>query len=210
MNMRIKRIGVYVLGLLVLGLGISLVIRAGLGSGAWDALYVGLNEQFGLSVGTWLIIVGILLIFINAYLLRERPDWSVLITLFVLGQAVDLWLYIINWKPVLFGGQMGLLIVGLLVLSLGVAIYLQAKLAPTAIDKLMYGIAHRTGLSLRLSKTSGEVVALILAWIAGGPIGIGTVLITFLVGPCVQFFMRWIESPFMSFLSPSEVCHNEG
>ena len=43
----------YLVGLTFLSLGISLIILAELGAGACDAMNVGLNELFGLSVGTW-------------------------------------------------------------------------------------------------------------------------------------------------------------
>ncbi|MBD1372774.1 YitT family protein [Hazenella sp. IB182357] len=196
-NWKLRTIA-YVVGLIILGLGISLVIEASQGAGAWDALYVGLNKQFGLTVGTWLIIVGLVLVLINAILLKERLDWFAMLTLLLLGWVVDFWLYIIinTWQPALYWEQIGLLLVGMIVMAVGVSIYLQAKFAPTSVDKLMYAIAHRTGFSLRVSKTIGEVIALAFAWIAGGPIGLGTVLITFLVGPLVQFFIKRVEPLF--------------
>ncbi|MCS1350528.1 YitT family protein [Mechercharimyces sp. CAU 1602] len=193
-----RRTIAYVIGLSILALGIALAIRAGLGTGAWDALYVGFYGLFGLTVGSWVIIVGFILVLINALLLWERLDWLALGTLLLLGVVLDGWLLVITWEPTLFWQQGGLFLISMFVISLGVATYLQANFAPTSVDKLMYAIHTRTGFSLRLSKTIGEVIALVIAWLIGGPIGIGTVMITFLVGPLVQFFLKVVGPLFTS------------
>jgi uncharacterized membrane protein YczE len=39
-------------------LGIVLTIKANLGSAPWDVLHIGLYRQFGLTIGTWSMIVG--------------------------------------------------------------------------------------------------------------------------------------------------------
>ncbi|MEH7081006.1 hypothetical protein V7101_20765, partial [Bacillus velezensis] len=91
--MRITRILFYVIGLLILTLGISLAITAGKGASAWDALAVGESTTFGLTVGTWIIINSSILLFVNAFLQKKRPDWLAAITFILIGRFLDLWLY---------------------------------------------------------------------------------------------------------------------
>ncbi|TCS95077.1 hypothetical protein EDD58_103503 [Hazenella coriacea] len=191
-----NRIIAYFIGLAFLGLGITIAIQADIGTGAWDALNVGLAKLTGLSVGSWVIIVGIALIFINAILMRERPDFYAMLTSFSLGLIIDGWFLIISVEPTAWIWKFLLFILGMLVTALGLATYLQAKFAPTSIDRLMYAISKLTGFSLRTSKTIGEVIALLLAWMIGGPIGIGTILITFLIGPLLHLFLPYMESLF--------------
>ncbi len=50
---------VFFMGLLIMSFGISLMIKANLGSAPWDVLHIGLYYQFGLSIGTWSIIIGL-------------------------------------------------------------------------------------------------------------------------------------------------------
>lgn len=180
----------YVIGLLVLTSGVSLTIKSQFGAGAWDALNVGLSESIGLTVGSWVAIVGVILIFINAALMKAKPDFLALITIFVTGLYVDFWLITVFGNWTVQGGAMSLVVfaLGMMLISIGVAIYLQANFAVIPIDGLMLAIHHRTGMSFRTSKTIGEVLALIAAFVFSGPIGIGTLLITFGIGPLVQFF----------------------
>lgn len=186
----------YILGLTILSFSISLLIKSGLGTGAWDALNVGLAYTIGLTVGTWVFIVGIILIGINALLMKAKPDFLAIITVVILGSLIDFWLLVVykDWVPEGLLVQSLVFTLGLFLLALGVAIYLQAHFAPVPIDKLMIAIHNRTGLNLMLSKTIGEVIALIAAWIFGGPIGVGTLLVTILIGPLVQLLYPRIES----------------
>jgi hypothetical protein len=54
----------------------------------------------------------------------------------------------------------------------------------------MTGLVVRTGLSVRLVRTSIEATVLTLGWLLGGTVGVGTVLYAFGIGPLVQFFVR--------------------
>ncbi len=193
--MKLKRFMFYVIGLLVLTAGITLTIKSDIGAGAWDALNVGLSETIGLTVGSWVIIVGIVLIIINALLMKAWPDFFALITIFVTGLLIDFWLITIfdNWTIEGVFLAYGVFIVGMILIGLGIAIYMQAKFAVIPIDGLMLAIHHRTGLTIRTSKTIGELMALLAAVLLGGPIGIGTLFITFGIGPLVQFFYPTFE-----------------
>ena len=189
------RIVFFLLGLVFLSLGISLTIKSGFGSGAWDALNVGLSETIGFTPGTWVVLVGILLILLNAFLLKSRPDFGAIITLLLTGVFIDFWLLQIFAELELAGvfASAGVFLGGVLGMGLGIATYIQAKLPLSPIDNLMMAIHKRFGFNLMISKTIGELTALTLAFIFGGPIGIGTLIVTFAVGPLIQFISPHIE-----------------
>jgi uncharacterized membrane protein YczE len=65
--------------------------------------------------------------------------------------------------------------------------YLQTKFPANPIDQLMISLHDRFRLNFMVAKTIGEVSALILAFALQGPIGIGTIIITFLIGPIIQY-----------------------
>lgn len=194
----VSRASSYIIGLIILSLGVSLIIKANLGAGAWDALNVGLSETVAFTVGTWVIIIGIILIFTNAFLLQMKPDFYALITIVIVGGLIDFWLILIfsGWTLASLTLQVIVFISGLLILSFGIAVYLQAKFAPVPIDNLMIAIQKRTGFSLMVSKTIGELTAMVLAFIFGGPVGLGTIVVTFSIGPLIQMFFPKVEKVF--------------
>ena len=66
--------------------------------------------------------------------------------------------------------------------------YLQTKFLANPIDQFMLALNKRFRLNFMVAKTIGEIGALILALIMQGPIGIGTIIITFLIiGPIIQY-----------------------
>ncbi|WP_223702593.1 YczE/YyaS/YitT family protein [Sutcliffiella deserti] len=189
------RILFYLLGLFILSLGVSLTIKSNLGAGAWDALNVGLSQTIGLTVGSWVFIVGIILIAFNAVLGKRKPDYLAVITIFLVGTFIDFWLiFVMNaWVPVDLGIRFVTLLIGIMTLSLGISTYLPSKLPLVPIDNLMVAIQERFKVSLMTAKTIGEITALIFAFIFKGPIGIGTLIITFGIGPLIQVFYPKVE-----------------
>ena len=64
------------------------------------------------------------------------------------------------------------MLIGIVIVAIGAYIYLQAKFPPSPIDNLMIAMQQRFGISLRMSKTIGEISALVIAYLLGGPIGL--------------------------------------
>jgi uncharacterized protein len=185
----------YIIGLFIISFGVMLTIKADLGTGAWDALNVGLSETIGFTVGTWVIVVGIILIVINAILLRRFPELLAVITITIIGMFIDFWLEFVfkSWKPSDWTLRYLLLFIGVTAISMGVAVYLQGKFPLIPIDQFMIVLKEKLQITLMTAKTIGELLALILAFIFNGPIGIGTIVITILIGPLIQFFYPKIE-----------------
>ena len=186
----IYRCLLYVGGLFILGFGATLTIKANLGAGPWDALNVGLSHMVGLTIGSWIVIIGILLLFVNALLLKKKPDLLSLFTVFILGFFVDFWMaHLVNKLHFfVFSSQLILLIAGLIIIGLGIALYLQSNFPLNPIDDFMVSIQKRFGLNLMMAKLIGEVLALVFALLVNGPIGLGTLIIAFGIGPAIQFF----------------------
>ncbi|WP_010677795.1 YczE/YyaS/YitT family protein [Bacillus timonensis] len=193
--MIVRRITFFCIGLFILAFGISLMIIADVGAGAWDALNVGLSESMGLTVGNWVIVVGSIVMFVNAILLKERPAFLSIGTIIVIGFFIDFWLLVALKNVNLEGLFMQILVLlgGLVIASFGVSVYLQAKFPLSPLDNLMLAISKRFKLKVGISKTIGEATGLVLALLFGGPIGIGTVIVTFGIGPIIQFFFPYCE-----------------
>ncbi|MEI5908085.1 hypothetical protein WAK64_13575 [Bacillus spongiae] len=193
-----RRFLFFSVGLFILTMGVALIIKAGLGASAWDALAVGESNMFNITVGTAVIINGIVLIALNAIIMKKKPDVLAAATIFVIGFLIDFWLEIIlsTFAPEALVSQLIALALGILTVGLGVAIYLQAKFPASPMDTLMVAIHTRFGLNLRNSRLISEGFALSLAFLFQGDIGVGTILVTVLLGFVVQFFFPIFERLF--------------
>lgn len=190
----------YVLGIIILTFGISVTIQSDLGTSPFDALIVGLSENAGLTVGSWEVIIAFLLICCNSMLKRQRPEFSGMITAFITGIGIDLWLFFLHRiiTPELWYGKAGCFAIGLVVIGIGTATYLHTNFAPIPVDRLTLIIRELTGRSIFFSRTVIYFVFFILALILKGPVGVGTFFTVCLGGMILHFFMpitgRWIDS----------------
>ncbi|MEG9461633.1 YczE/YyaS/YitT family protein [Bacillus amyloliquefaciens] len=189
----------YVLGIMILTFGISVTIQSDLGTSPFDALIVGLSVHAGLTVGSWEIIIAFLLICCNSMLKRQRPEFSGMITAFITGIGIDMWLFFLHRviTPELWYGKAGCFAIGLVVIGIGAATYLHTNFAPIPVDRLTLIVRELTGRSIFFSRTVIYFIFFILAVMLKGPVGIGTLLTVCLGGVILHFFMpitgRWID-----------------
>lgn len=169
------------LGLLLYGVSLALVLRAGLGLAPWDVLHQGLAKRTGVSIGVVLIVISfvVLLAWIP---LRQRPGFGTLGNAVLVGVFVDLTLHVVGdahgWAL-----RIVLLVSGVLLNGLATALYIGASLGAGPRDGLMTGLVRRTGRSVRLVRTVLEVSVLVLGFLLGGTVGVGTVLYALAIGP---------------------------
>lgn len=185
----------YVLGILLLTLGISFTIQSDLGTSPFDALLVGLSINVGLTVGSWEIIIAFILICCNSFLKRKKPEVLGLFTAFITGIGIDMWLFLLHnlITPVLWFSKFVCFGFGLVVIGLGTAIYLHTNFAPIPIDRLTLIIKELTRTNILFSRTFIYIVFLILAIAFNGPIGVGTLLTVCLGGLILNYFMPFTE-----------------
>ena len=98
-----------------------MMILSDLGAGAWDAMYVGLSESVGLTVGSWVFLIGVLLIIINSLLMKTTPDFLAIITIVIIGALIDFWLLSVfhDFLATELGLRIFMLTAGILIIGLG-------------------------------------------------------------------------------------------
>ncbi|PWV54789.1 MULTISPECIES: membrane protein YczE [Nocardiopsis] len=189
---RLRRLAQLYLGLYLYGLSGALLIRSDLGAMPWDVLHQGLSRQTGLSIGTWSVIVGALLILLWIPL-RQKAGLGTLSNVVMVGASVDLSLWLLpatDSLPV----RVLLLASGVLVCAVATGLYIGVGLGPGPRDGLMTGLAAR-GLSVRLARTLIEVAVALSGFLLGGTVGVGTVVFMVTIGPLAQVFLPMLRMP---------------
>ncbi len=104
----------------------------------------------GLTVGSWEIIIAIILICCNSLLKRQRPEVLGLLTAFITGIGIDMWLFLLHnlIAPELWYSKVVCFGIGLVVVGLGTATYLQTNFAPIPVDRLTLIIQELTRTNL--------------------------------------------------------------
>ena len=176
-----RRLTQLFVGLALYGVSLAFVLRAGLGLAPWDVLHQGLAEHLDATVGQMVIAVSfvVLLLWIP---LRERPGFGTFANAVLVGVFVDLTLLVLDPAQA-WPARVLLLLGGVLLNGLATALYIGASLGPGPRDGLMTGLVRRTGHSVRLVRTVIEVTVLVVGFLLGGSVGVGTLLYAFAIGP---------------------------
>jgi uncharacterized membrane protein YczE len=169
-----------------------MLLLAGLGLGPWDVLHQGLSRRLGLGVGTWGIIVG-LVVLLTWIPLRLRPGIGTVGNVLIVGAVIDLVLATVP-SPHPLAARIALLAGGVVLNGVATGAYIGAGLGPGPRDGLMTGIAAR-GHSIRVVRTAIELAVLASGWALGGTVGVGTVIYALSIGPLAHHFIPRMTIP---------------
>lgn len=174
---------IYFIGMLIMSFGIVLTIEANLGVSAWDVLHIGLYRQLGLTIGSWTIIMGAFILIVASLLTRKWPQVGAFINMVSIGVFIDLFLLIPFLKtPESFVGKLIMLMIGMVVLGYGMGLYISAKCGAGPRDSLMMALVEKTGKSITFIRAWIEIIVLLIGWLLGGPVFIGTFIATVSLG----------------------------
>ena len=179
---------VLIAGLWLFGTGEAMLVSSGLGNAPWTVLAQGLSTRLPISIGvaTFLVSVVVLLLWIP---LRERPGLGTISNAVVIALALQVMIAVIP-TPDATALRLLLVVVGIAVIGVGSGLYLTTNLGPGPRDGWMTGIHVRTGWPVYVVRFGIEITVVMVGWLLGGTVGVGTVLFALLVGPSVGYGLR--------------------
>lgn len=199
-NSILKRWIFFIAGMIILSFGVTLTIKGRLlGLAPWDVLHYGLWQTFGLTIGSWAIIVGAIIVIFTAVALKRLPKLGVYINMFTIGIFIDVFNFLL---PDVDGWIMHILIftVGLFVMAFGIAFYITPNLGAGPRDTLMLFFVEKFNLKLSSARNLMEIFALLAGFLLGGPVFIGTIIIVFLLGRLIEQFLPLTRRMLVKFI----------
>lgn len=183
----IKRFTRLIFGLALFAFGNYLQVQAGVGLSPWVAFNQGVGVLTGLSIGTITILCGVVIIAID-YLIGEKIGFGTILNALLIGIFLD-WFILLDFIPAMDGLVTGvpMLLVGLGITGLASYFYISAGMGCGPRDGLMVGLARRfpkTPVGVIRSIIEGTV--LVVGWLCGATIGVGTVIAVFGLGAIIQ------------------------
>ncbi|HEX9914755.1 MAG TPA: membrane protein [Candidatus Bathyarchaeia archaeon] len=177
-------------GLFLFALGAVMNLYSNLGMSPWGVLQVGITYKVPLTLGQVSQAVGLVVLVIG-WLLGFAPGFATFMNMYFIGLFIDL---IMEWGivPMYDGlpGELALLLGGIIVLGAGSYFYMNPKLGAGPRDGLMLGFVQKLDRPVSHVRGAIEVTVLVLGYILGGPVGIGTVITALTVGYSVQLFFK--------------------
>lgn len=177
-------------GFFLFALAILLALYSNLGMSPWDVFHMGIVKNSLLSLGQTSQIVGFVIIMLSIFLGVVPGIGSVLNMIFI-GMFIDL----INstgllTTPESMVGKVLLLLSAIFIMGIASYFYLQVELGAGPRDGLMEGLVKKLKKPVWLIRGSIEITVLLIGFLLGGPVGMGTILLALGIGPSVQFAFK--------------------
>lgn len=182
-----KTFAVLILGLTFFGFGEALLVITGLGNSPWVVLSQGLTIKTGLDIGvtTFIVSVVVLLLWIP---LKEKPGLGTICNIFVIAAALDLSIMFLPTVETLSVG-IPVTIAGVLFVGLGSSLYLTCNLGPGPRDGLMTSLHNKTGVRVSRVRLVLEIIVLLIGFLLGGTVGLGTLIFAAGIGRSVALWL---------------------
>jgi len=173
-------------GIVLYAIGLVLMINADIGLAPWEAFHIGLCQQTGLSFGVVSVTVGFIIMAFT-YQLKESIGIGTILSNFLVGPLVDI-LFVLDWIPKAPNFVVGIFmaVFGMFIVALGTYFYIGSAFGTGPRDGLMVALTREYKKPVGLMRGSIELTVLVLGWILGANVGIGTLIIGFGFGPIVQ------------------------
>jgi uncharacterized membrane protein YczE len=188
-----RRLPRLIVGLVLFGIGIALLVIADLGLAPWEVLHQGISENTGIPIGTVGIITGLLVLLLWIPL-HERVGIGTMANVIMIGLVIDLTLWLAPDTVDAVWQQWALLVAGTLLVAVGSGFYIGTGLGPGPRDGVMTGLG-RKGVPIGLARGLIEITVLVVGWVLGGTVGVGTVVFAFGIGPLVGWMLPALGLP---------------
>ena len=189
-----KRMTSLLVGNTIASLGISMLIRSGLGCFALTAGNMALANWFGITVGTAGMILEIIMLLLATYL-GEGIGLTSIVNAIYGSVMIDVFSFILPSNP--------LMIIGLLIIPFGWVLMGRAAYGDTGSNILMNALLKKYGLSISLMRGIQEIVFLSLGLLGAREyVTWLTIALTFGLGYLLQVCYKLVK------YDPTEIKHN--
>lgn len=193
-----------ILGNLILGIGVALLRFSQMGNDPFCASTMAVSEGLGMGLGTYQLILNVVLFVFQLIWGRSYIGLGTIINLFLLGYIVQFGTWVLDGifeadLVLSLPLQLIIMVVSLVILTFGLAMYQVASLGVAPYDFLALGLAEHLPVPYFALRVGTDAVCVLVILVAVGTgfigwgnahLGIGTVITAFFLGPLVAYFSK--------------------
>ena len=191
-NINWKYVIVMCIGNIILGLGIAIFKFSGLGNDPFSGMVMALSDRAGIEYAVFLIMINTIVFIVEFILGRKLIGLGTFVNALLLGYVVTFFYNLI----VSAAGEPGQLLqrilivcIGVIVTSFGVSMYQLPKQVVAPYDSMSLIMTERLKkIPYFWNRVVTDAFCALMCWLAGGIVGLGTLVSAFGLGPFVQFF----------------------
>lgn len=202
-NMGLKRFAAMLIGNVILGLGISIFKFAGMGNDPYTAMIFGVSDYFDFYFPIFQIAFNMAVFILIEFIFgRKYVGAGTIVNMFFLGYIVNFFVFVLNAlfkTPATFIGQFPIMILGVLVTCFGVSFYQTSDAGVSPYDSVSIIIHDRIEkIPYFWARMFTDALCVLITFLTGGLLGLGTLICAFGIGPIVHFFNKTISEPLIN------------
>lgn len=188
----IKRLVIMVFGNVFLGMGISIFKLSGMGNDPFSGMVMALAETTGITYANFLILLNLVLFVIQFTTGRKFIGAGTFVNAIFLGYIAtffhNTWLNLLG-EPHLFWQRVIIVAIGVVVCSFGVSMYQTSDVGVAPYDSLSLIMKNKfPKISYFWHRMLTDALCALICFLAGGVIGLGTLVSVLGLGPIIHFF----------------------
>ncbi len=192
-----RRIIASLLGNILVGLGIAIFKFAALGNDPYTGMNMALAELFDIPFPTLQLGVNLLFFLLQFALARELIGFGTLFNALFIGSLVDCFYRFMAGTlghPGTFPIQLLVMLVGMLICSFGLSLYQCSDLGVSPYDAASLILDRKlTRIPYFWCRIFTDGVCALICFLAGGIVGVGTLVTAFGFGPFIAAFNRVVS-----------------
>lgn len=176
----LKRLVRLLWGLFLYAAGTYCTLRSGVGLAPWDAFAMGVSLCTGIRFGSAVVWIGAGILVLDV-LAREKIGLGTLLNVVLIGKFTDLLLWVdpLPWMQGFWSG-LGMMLLGQVIICAGSYYYMSCAWGCGPRDALMVAVNRRLPrVPIGAARFLVEGAALLIGWLLGAPVGVGTAMSMF-------------------------------
>ncbi len=186
-----------IIGNIFVGLGVGIFKLSMMGNDPFDGMNMALADVLHISYPVLQIIVNLILFVVQILFGRRLIGFGTVINAVFLGYIATFFynlLFAFVGEPQGFVLRLFIVFMGVLAISLGLSLYQTADLGVAPYDALALIINEKfPKIQYFLARIICDAICALICFLAGGIVGIGTLVSAFGFGPFIQFFNKHIS-----------------
>lgn len=199
-----KRMTLMPLSILLMGFAVSIFSYSGMGVDPFTAFNMSVSAKLGISFGFYQMCVNSVILLLVAFVAQKLINIGTVVNMIGVGYVceffTELYNEILPQNPHIIVKTIAMLL-GVFLLSLSASLYFNCDLGVSPYDALGFVMEEKTKLKYKWCRVATDLVCTLGAFVLGGPIGIGTVITAFFMGPVISFCDNAISKKVLSFKS---------
>lgn len=193
MTKRMWDLFLVIAGSIIMGGGIAFESKSKFGLDALSLFNEGMGKFLHVPLGTASQLVVVSIIVILFFIDKKRVGIGSIANGVLVGASANFFMPIVNQLNENFPLRVILLIIGILLVSIGIGIYVSAGLGEGGFDAWMMFAADKLKKEVRFVRITLDICLVAIGTLLGGSIGLGTLIATLCYGPIIQFTLNMMN-----------------